>query len=561
MFGKLFVVGGILLGLLLPGYTVAVQYSNTINKFLKCQTTKIIEGDSDEDTNYFPSDYTSGDEVADAAAEIAREVEREGLVLLKNDGALPVEEGTRVSCFAQGSVSLNYNSSGSAAGKEGLVKNVLSLDKTDTEKFAYSAETKKPITNLLDDYDINKYENRGGNSVTYVSRNDWQGTLPAENVVLTLDNQKMYDDLSSNKPIEDVGGEDIVYSVDNGLTLAAIRGFDYEDTVWDDFLDQMSFEEQAYLVTNAAFGTVGMENGDIKDTKASDGPVGVIDSVTSTVMPGEGVWASSFNEELIEKVGDIIAEDARINNFDTMYAPGINLHRTPFGGRANEYFSEDPFLTAMAAVAEIRGMQAKGVIPVIKHFVFNDEESARNGISVWLNEQAARELYLLPFEYAMRPSIGGVYGAMSSFNRAGTEWVGASRELQIDIARGEWDFREYFITDMAEGNGVLYMVYPDGIYNGTDLFLGNGSKTALAKWRDNDAFKTRVREAAHRVLYVNANFNCSMNGIASDSRIVKIMPWWQGTLIALICVSAAGTAAALALWGVTFFKIKRQSNK
>ena len=120
------------------------------------------------------------------------------------------------------------------------------------------------------------------------------------------------------------------------------------------------------------------------------------------------------------------------------------------------------------------------------------------------------------------------------YGRAGTEWVGASRELQIDIARGEWDFRGYFITDMAEGNGVLYMVYPDGIYNGTDLFLGNGSKTALAKWRDNDAFKTRVREAAHRVLYVNANFNCSMNGIASDSRIVKIMPWWQGTLIALI---------------------------
>lgn len=310
------------------------------------------------------------------------------------------------------------------------------------------------------------------------------------------------------------------------------------------------------LVTNGAFGTSFIGSVNAEATKASDGPTGVIDSITSSVMPGEGVWASSFNTDLIEEVGDIIAEDARINDFDTMYAPGVNLHRTPFGGRANEYFSEDPYLTAMSAVAEIKGMQAKGVISVIKHFAFNEAESARNGISVWLNEQAARELYLMPFEYAMRPSIGATYGAMSSFNRAGTIWTGASRALQMDIARDEWDYQGYFITDMADGNGALYMVYTDGIYNGTDLFLGNGSKSALAKWRNNAAFRMRVREAAHRVLYVNTNFNSCMNGIASDTKIVEIIPWWQATLIALISVVAAGTAASLALWGVAFFKKK-----
>ena len=956
LFGKLFLIGGLLLSLLAPVYTVALQYSNTINKFLKCQTTKLIEGTSDEDTNYFPSDYDTEEEVAERAAEVAREVETEGLVLLKNDGALPVKSGTRISCFAQGSVSLNYNASGSSASstdgfadlktaleskgmevnktlwdwysgngyrrsnstsglvktypvneapwtevtaacsssfagygdmalvvlsrdsgegfdastqgsdgedgsylsitpeeedmlegltelkKDGTFKNIvvvlnaavpleldfmfrdtidvdaclwvgnvgmsgiygvadvmagvspsgrlsdtfcrdnfsspammswmqndngifaqsyvnpngyslnitqqyygvyvegiysgyryyetryedyvmgskgvgeysyssdvaypfgyglsyttfeysgfdvkdasedeyevtvtvknggsvpakevvqvylqkpydpdvdlevasaelvgfaktqeiqpgrsetvtisvrkelfksydantyktyvqpagdylltvakdaheavnnflaykgytpdntegrmtaagdssfvkcaLHLGKMDTQKYSLSVETGKAITNLLDAYDINKYENRGQNSVTYVSRGDWQGTLPKASVKLTIDSQNMYNDLGSNKSIEDEGADEIVYSVDSGLTAAALRGFDYDNKVWDDLLNQMSFEEQALLVTNGAFGTSFIGSVNAEATKASDGPTGVIDSITSSVMPGEGVWASSFNTDLIEEVGDIIAEDARINDFDTMYAPGVNLHRTPFGGRANEYFSEDPYLTAMSAVAEIKGMQAKGVISVIKHFAFNEAESARNGISVWLNEQAARELYLMPFEYAMRPSIGATYGAMSSFNRAGTIWTGASRALQMDIARDEWDYQGYFITDMADGNGALYMVYTDGIYNGTDLFLGNGSKSALAKWRNNAAFRMRVREAAHRVLYVNTNFNSCMNGIASDTKIVEIIPWWQATLIALISVVAAGTAASLALWGVAFFKKK-----
>lgn len=448
----------------------------------------------------------------------------------------------------------NTDNKMTANGNSMMVKNVLQLSAMDTTYYERAVETKNKITNLLDEYDINKYSNKGSNSVTYVSRSNWLGTMPTSNVVLTLDNAAFYADLGSNKEITDNVTEEITYGASNGLNTAALRGLEYENLAWGKLLDQMTFQEQSLLLTNAAWGTSLIESVGAFQTKATDGPTGVINSITASSMPGEGIWASSFNVELIEKIGDIIAEDARINDITTMYAPGVNLHRTPFGGRANEYFSEDSYLTGMAAVAEVKGMQNKGVIPVLKHFAFNDEESARNGISIWLNEQSARELYLLPFEYAMRPSIGCAYGAMSSFNRAGAVWVGASSELQIDIARGEWDFQGYFLTDMAEANGKLYMVYSDGIYNGTDLFLGNGSKTALNSLRNNKAFQQRVREAAHRVMYVNTNFNAIMNGKTSDTKQIPITPWWQLALISILVVVAVYTLIMLGLWCLNYLK-------
>lgn len=198
-----------------------------------------------------------------------------------------------------------------------------------------------------------------------------------------------------------------------------------------------------------------------------------------------------------------------------------------------------------AAIAEVKGMQKKGVIAVLKHFAFNDEEAARNGISIWLNEQSAREIYLLPFEYAMRPSMGGAVGAMSSFNRVGALWTGASEALQITLSRDEWDYQGYFITDMAASNGALFMTYDDGIFNGTDLFLGSGSKTALKDWKSNIAFRNRVREAVHRVLYVTVNYSMAMNGITANSTIVSIMPWWE--LLLIIAIIAFGVMAFISM--------------
>ena len=427
-----------------------------------------------------------------------------------------------------------------AAGNASLAAVALHLDQRDAVTYAVAAETGEPITNLFDFADINRYEHRGDNQVTYLSRADWAGTWPKKPVKLSVATEGMMSDMASHKPLpNDPEAVSPLYNIDSGSQLIAMRGLPYDHSTWDILLDQLTYEEQALLVTNAAFGTSALDSIALKETKASDGPTAVSASITAVSFPNEGIWASSFDVELIERIGDFLAEDARLNGVDTMYAPGVNIHRTPFGGRAHEYFSEDPLLTAYAAMAEVKGMQKKGVIPVLKHYAFNDEESARNGIGIWLNEQAAREIYLLPFEYAMRPSMGaGALGAMSSFNRVGALWTGASKALQLDISRNEWDFQGYFITDMASSNGALFMTFDDGVFNGTDLFLGSGSKTALKEWKSNIPFRNRVREAVHRVLYVTVNGNAVMNGVSPSSQVVLVTPWWAMALLAAIAASA-----------------------
>ena len=438
-----------------------------------------------------------------------------------------------------------------AAGDESLAEVVLTQGSLDAQIYSRSSETNAAITNKLDFADINKYENKGDNSVTYVSRSDWQGTWPKSKIELAM-NAGLAADLESNKPLPTDGSKSPSYNRQNGLTLIMLRGKDYNDPAWDSLLDQMTYADQAGLISNAGFGTKAVDSVSLKPGLANDGPTGVKESSTAIAFPSEGIWASTFDVDIIEEVGSFLAEDSRVNGMDALYAPGINIHRTPFGGRAHEYFSEDPYLTGMAAVAEIKGLQGKGVVAVLKHYAFNDAESARNGIGVWLNEQAAREIYLKPFEIAMRPSsygensIMGAAAAMSSFNRAGAIWTGASSALQIDIGRGEWNFMGYYITDMASANGAQYMTYDDGVFNGTDLFLGSGSKTALNKWMGNNAYKQRVREAAHRVLYVIVNNSCLMNGVKSTDRIVSIMPWWQVTLIVVMAVSGVVAGGALA---------------
>lgn len=262
------------------------------------------------------------------------------------------------------------------------------------------------VTNQLEFADINKYEGTADLSVTYVSRSDWESTWPTALVALTIENDTMRADLASNKAVPDDGAAMPAYSADNGLHLADLRGLDYSDEHWDKLLDQMTWEDQAYLVTNGQFTTVAVESVTKPDTFEDDGPIGVVSSTASLSMPCEGIWASSFNTDLIRRIGDMLAEDARAAGKTGLYASGVNIHRMPFGGRSAEYFSEDPYLSGIASMTEVQGMQAKGVIAHVKHFAFNDEESERNGISIWLNEQEAREIMLEPFRYSLSAAMG-----------------------------------------------------------------------------------------------------------------------------------------------------------
>lgn len=426
----------------------------------------------------------------------------------------------------------------------------------DTETYAVS-ETGAAITNRLDFADINKYEGRGSNSVTYVTRSDWEGTWPSDSVDL-MATEQMIADLQQNKEIvEEEGAEMPTYGVSSGLTLAMLRS-DEEETIgiedgrWDLLLDQMTFAEQAYLVTNGIYGSIAVPSIALPATVAKDGPTGIVDSNDDISFPSEGIWASSFNTELIAKVGDALAEDALACGTQGAYVPGVNIHRTPFGGRVHEYFSEDPFLSGVACEAEIIALQQKGVTPYVKHFVFNDQEDQRIGVGIWLNEQSARELYLKVYEYAVAPSRGNAHAIMSSFNRAGCIWTSASDVLLQEILREEFGFDGIVLTDMLSGDGSGFMSYVDGFMNGTDMFLGNGSGAALDAYASSPTFAGRIRDAVRRILYTFCNTSAAMNGLSADSAVVEFMPWWQVLLTAgiAVCAVAGGLSVVLAVFSL-----------
>lgn len=405
----------------------------------------------------------------------------------------------------------------------------------DMDTYAYSEyNSDYLIENQLDFADYNKYS--GTNTITYLSRSNWVGTFPSSadaKIVLTATDQ-MKADLKSNKGIEeDKNATMPTYGADNGLTLVQLRGKSYDDPMWDELLDQMTFEEQSLLVTTGQMMTVEISSIAKPNTVESDGPTGIADSKGDLSLPSEGIWASSMNDELIYEVGEMLAEDAIACGKTGVYANAINIHRTAFGGRSHEYFSEDPYLTGQASVYEVRGIQSKGIIAVVKHFIFNDQEDQRAGVGVWLNEQEAREIMLAPFVATLSKSGGNAAAVMTSFNRAGTDWVGANKNLMDNILHGEIGFEGYNITDMAVSDAAVIMNYEDGLSNGTNLFLATGSETALSAYKDNATMCQRIRESSHRILYSVCNYSRAMNGMTPETGVSTSMEWWRILILAV----------------------------
>ncbi len=450
---------------------------------------------------------------------------------------------------------MDYDGNSALAAKvgDGVIGEKITLD---TTTYAKSSETDEPITNRLDFCDINEYSGRGNNSVTYVTRSDWAGTFPKETIALAVTEQ-MSADLVNGKPIEEETGAKMpIYGAEQIWTLVMLRGKDYNDELWGELLNQMTWAEQVKLVTSAAYGMSGATSITLPEINAEDGPTAVVSSKDSISFPSEGIWASTFNRELIEKVGDALAEDARNVGVTGMYVPGVNVHRTPFGGRAHEYFSEDPYLSGVSVEYEIKGLQKKGVIPYVKHYVFNDQEDNRIGVGIWLNEQSAREIYLKPFEYAVAPSRGNAHGVMSSFNRAGCIWTSASEALMENILRGEFGFDGAVLTDMALGQNA-YMTY-DAFMYGTDLFLDpNGSEKSLNSYASSATFRNHIREAVHRHLYVTVNFSAAMNGYTSSTRSIEVLTWWQITLISIVVTFFVLAAIAVVFTILSYTKRKK----
>lgn len=425
------------------------------------------------------------------------------------------------------------------------------VDTLDTTTYSVSAYTGNSITNLFDNADLNKYEGAEGQTVTYLSRSDWQGTYPTAQLLYVTD--KMWADGLTHEEsgrvaiVESMKQQywsDVTTVADSGKTgsLKAIDfvGIDYDDPSWDALVSQIDYEDQLNLVYNGAYNTPALPAINLPATQEMDGPTGFTKSLmgggSGMAFTSEDVMAATFNRELVSLVGQCIAEDmlhgnqgANASAIAGIYAPGANIHRTQYLGRHNEYFSEDGWLSGEICAAEVQGIRSKGVLAFVKHYALNDQEEGRYGISVWANEQSIREIYLEAFEGAIR---GGAMNVMSSFNRVGVVWAGAHHGLMTRILRDEWGMEGAAITDMAMN--AKWMDYRMGVLAGQDYWCGQKGNMGTLDGSENDpAITSAVHRSVKNVVY-SVTRTHAMN--IGDATVVTVTPWWQIALFAVTAV-------------------------
>ena len=291
-----------------------------------------------------------------------------------------------------------------------------------------TSETGTAITNLFDEADPNKSSSEPG-EVTWLSRSNWVATFPTQPVVLNA-TQTLADHLAFTR--YDGSKADSVemptLGADNGLALVSMIGADYDDPQWDTLLDQLTFNEMVNTITLGFHNTAAIESIGKTRTKDENGPQGLTAALTggasAMCYTSEDVMAATFNVDLINDVGRCIGEDCLAMGYSGLYGPGINMHRTAYSGRNFEYYASDPFVAGTICAAEVNGIQSKGVYVYLKHVALNDSESSRRGVNTWLNEQAAREIYLEVADKAV--TDGGAWSVMTGFNRWGAYWACAA---------------------------------------------------------------------------------------------------------------------------------------
>ncbi len=393
----------------------------------------------------------------------------------------------------------------------------------DDKTYATSANG-TPITNQLSLADPNLYEGTEGQSVTWLSRNDWEGTYPSdEQIVLKLtdllikDLQRMRYDAQDYK-----GAEMPTMGAENGIKLVEMIGLEFDDPKWQTLLDQLTYDEMVALIGDSFHWRMPAESVQAPGSRDENGPQGLTVTlfgstlgVDTTAFTSEDVMAATFNSKLMYEVGNIIGNDCLAADVSCLYGPGANMHRMPYGGRNFEYYSEDGYLSGAMCAAEVQGIQEKGVDVVIKHFALNDSEQDRIGLGVWLNEQAAREIYLKAYQAAFEEA--GANGVMTAYTRWGAIWSGGVKGLMTNIMRKEWGNNGMSITD----NVITPMVTgADGVLAGVttyDAMLPN-INNELPGYENDPVIVTAMRQACHHNLYALAN-SSAMNGIGPNTVI------------------------------------------
>ena len=288
---------------------------------------------------------------------------------------------------------------------------------------------------------------------------------------------------------------------DNGLTLADMRDADYDDPRWEKLLDQLTVDEMANMIAMAGYQTAAMDSVGKVATLDFDGPAAINNNFTgvgSIGFPIEVVVASTWNKELAQAWGECMGKISQEMGAEGWYAPGMNTHRTAFGARNYEYFSEDGVLSGNMGAKAVEGARKYGVYSYIKHFAMYEGNAKM--VSVWSNEQAIREIYLKPFEISVKQ--GGANAVMVSWSFLGDKWTGECSNLMNTVLRDEWGFRGMALTDFFRNNGHGFMNADAALANGVDAMLStfNGEENNVAN-PEHPTAVLQMRNACKNVMY------------------------------------------------------------
>ncbi len=425
--------------------------------------------------------------------------------------------------------------------------------------------------------DMDEYLDSDWQLDTQLSRSDWEGTWPTPQTAAThAGTDELYEqikDTEHNNPTDfdeeeyPWFGDEPTMTLRDLLPETAADGYhelvSYDDERWEELLMGCDDVEALNLINNGAYHTLAMETVGLPSTLHGDGPAGFTCFMNKEQINGtcqyvsEPLMASTWNMSLMVEMGEALGEEGVMGDkatgqpYSSIYAPGVNIHRSPFGGRCSEYFSEDPFISGMMGAAEIQGMQNLGVIPTVKHFVANEQETHRSigGDLSWLSEQTLREIYLKPFEYTVK--VGEARGLMSSFNRIGARWTGGDYRLLTEILREEWGFNGYVICDF---NTIpQYMIPRQMFYAGGSLDLATLASSMWTECDSSDSGDAIVLfRAAKDLMYAFVNSN------AMNAEVIGYdPPAWHG-IVKWINI---GLIALVVIWGVLAFVRRFTYNK
>lgn len=424
-----------------------------------------------------------------------------------------------------------------------------------------------------------------GSGIDWLSRSDFRGTFPsalaaARDMTQNLIDTNLYTEEDANAWIDE-SDEAVTFGADNGLSvttdgyvndLGLALGADYDDERWDTLLDQLDKEEALECILNAycanyAISSIGKPKLTDVDGPNQIGSYGMASS-NGTGFPCEVVLAQTWDKNLAYDLGLALGKEGIALGYSGWYGPGLNMHRSPFGGRNYEYYSEDPYLSGTMAANSVRGARNTGMYVYLKHLALYEQEWNRDSIYTWCTEQAMREIYLKPFQMAIQD--GGANGIMTSYNRIGAVWAGGSPALLDDegVVRGEWGFRGAVLTDYSDHHE--YMNGDQMIRAGGDLWMSGfyiagfyGSPAELNYETDSNSMDQAIRRAVKNITYMylssqyaNATYNEAEDTVAIvQGSKTDVFAWWIPVLIAVDVAVVAGCA----VWAV--FAVRRKKDK